>query len=59
MKTLHKKYVNINLQELTKSDDRAAAMLNLKSELREHIDKYVSAATHATRSVFILKLYLQ
>ena len=43
------------MKELTKSDDRAAAMFNLKNELREHIDKYFSAATHATSLFMAVK----
>ena len=34
-------------------------MLNLKNELREHIDKYFSAATHATRYIFQFIMYHQ
>ena len=45
----NKYFILFTMQELTKSDDRATAMFNLKNELREHIDKYFSAATHATR----------
>ena len=43
------------MKELTKSDDRAAAMLNLKNELREHIDRYNTAATHATSLFMAVK----